>query len=238
MTDPTPAPDVSAHLTQRLTDLRSKAQAVVGLGLTGEWSWFGNVKHGSPYLATRKHGQRLVLGPAVRHDHVTYTEDYDDVENVETPDNCTTSSCDYFGADAAPESDAEQRTHTKETPTFAFPVQQDHCGHPMMQDAHRIARYAVAPEATDENDPKVYRHDVTGFRSPTADYLAAADASLVADLIEQLRLHQVALRVALEHTVAHSSDEAAKAELDGCRMVLDGLPRVPSDGGGWVRPDA
>lgn len=66
-----------------------------------------------------------------------------------------------------------------------FPVQDGKWVH--VERGQRLAVYEVAPDATSPDDPRVYRHDVTGFRSPVADFLAACDAETVLALIERVR---------------------------------------------------
>lgn len=62
-------------------------------------------------------------------------------------------------------------------PTFA--VRRD--GWSVLTKADEIARYEVCRDATSADDPRLYRHDVIGFRSPMADLLAAADAETIAE---------------------------------------------------------
>lgn len=38
--------------------------------------------------------------------------------------------------------------------------------------ARELAIYEVNRQATDYNDPSLYRHDIVGFRSPDADFIA------------------------------------------------------------------
>jgi hypothetical protein len=73
----------------------------------------------------------------------------------------------------------------------AQPRFQDQTTH-MMVKARDLAIYEVCPDATDENDPRLYRHDITGFRNADAEFIAAAPrlvASLAATLEAVAALH-------------------------------------------------
>lgn len=51
-----------------------------------------------------------------------------------------------------------------------------------------LAIYEVCPDATDAKDPRLYRHDIVGFRSPDADLIAHApeDIRYLLELVERL----------------------------------------------------
>lgn len=55
-----------------------------------------------------------------------------------------------------------------------------------MRKPHEIPVYEVCPEARKATDPRVYRRDIIGLRSPVADWLASADATTVAALIAEV----------------------------------------------------
>lgn len=55
-------------------------------------------------------------------------------------------------------------------------------------EADTLAIYEVAPEATDPNDPKLYRRDITGLRHPVAEFLAHAADDMAHLLAEVQRL--------------------------------------------------
>lgn len=54
-----------------------------------------------------------------------------------------------------------------------------------IEPAARLARYAVAPDATKRTDPSVYRGDITGFHNPDAEFIAHARQD-VADLLDEV----------------------------------------------------
>lgn len=58
--------------------------------------------------------------------------------------------------------------------------------------AAELARYEVAPDATDRKDPRVYRADLTGFRNPDATFIAAARQD-IADLLAEVDRLRAAL---------------------------------------------
>lgn len=77
-------------------------------------------------------------------------------------------------------------------PVFPTPSQ-TYPGQVAMRKASEIPVFEVAPHATDPDDPALYRHDVRGFRSPVADYLAALDADTVLGLLDQIDRLQAVL---------------------------------------------
>lgn len=175
---------------EQLASLRQTAQEVRDLGLPGRWRWDGNTKAGWAYLSTAGSGGQIILTPQVRHEHVTYTSNYDDVEKRVVDGACTTGGCPFHGIlHGSEDSPAEDRTHMQETPTFGFRIKPDG-GPARIAVAHEIARFEVCPEATSEDDQRVYRHDLDGFRSPVADYLAAFDADTMLALLDELRMHR------------------------------------------------
>ncbi|ABS03250.1 hypothetical protein [Kineococcus radiotolerans] len=74
-------------------------------------------------------------------------------------------------------------------PTFRV----SHLGWFGMEQASDIPIYEVCRDATSQHDSRVYRHDVVGFRSPVADYLAAVDAETVISLLDQIDHLEAAL---------------------------------------------
>lgn len=55
-----------------------------------------------------------------------------------------------------------------------------------MVDAIEVPVFEVAPDARSVDDRRVYRADITGFRNPVADYLAAVDADTVLGLLDRI----------------------------------------------------
>lgn len=56
----------------------------------------------------------------------------------------------------------------------------------VMSPGAEIPVFEVCPEAASKDDPRVYRTNVTGFRSPVADYLAEVDAETVLALLDRI----------------------------------------------------
>ncbi|MDN4174700.1 hypothetical protein QWY28_17195 [Nocardioides sp. SOB77] len=67
-----------------------------------------------------------------------------------------------------------------------FPVKDDDSRWAHLAHADEIPVFEVCPTATDRRDPRVYRGDIVGFRSPVADYLAAVDAETVLALLDRI----------------------------------------------------
>lgn len=59
----------------------------------------------------------------------------------------------------------------------------------VMQPASALARYEVAPSATNRSDPEVYRADLNGLKTPDAEFIAhsRADVEWLVSEVERLR---------------------------------------------------
>lgn len=88
--------------------------------------------------------------------------------------------------------------------------------------------FEVARDATDRKDPRVYRGDIVGFRTPVAEYLAAVDAETVIDLIDRAD-ERDQLLAELSALVARWGD----AEVDsGILLLWEDLQRLALKYGG------
>jgi hypothetical protein len=56
-----------------------------------------------------------------------------------------------------------------------------------MTDADELAVWEVCREATDPNDPRLYRHDVVDIRHPDAQFIATMSPALVKALVARVR---------------------------------------------------
>lgn len=180
------------------------------LGLKGPWMWSGNTKH-DVYLSTVGNGRQHIIGATTRHEHVTYTENYDDIARTVRADDCYQVDCAHRSTDWNP----DDPTHARDTPTLAVRVHGD--GYARLAPAYEIPVFEVARDVQDETDPRVYRHDIVGLRTPVAEYLAALDADSVLELLDQL---------------AHS--HARIAELEGNQSALELRPCSNCEGTGRV----
>lgn len=79
--------------------------------------------------------------------------------------------------------------------------------------ASELARYEVAPDATERSDPRVYRADLTGFRNPDATFIAAARQD-VADLLAEVDRLRAAL-VNAEDAAENLAGKLAAARAGG-----------------------
>lgn len=68
----------------------------------------------------------------------------------------------------------------------SFPVVPDGATWGWMCKAAEIPVFEVCRDATSKDDPRVYRTDVVGFRTPVADYLAEVDAETVLSLVNEV----------------------------------------------------
>lgn len=64
---------------------------------------------------------------------------------------------------------------------------------PLMTRAMDLACFEVCPEATSPDDPRVYRGTIRGLRNPVAEYMAAADADTVLELLGEIDRLRAAL---------------------------------------------
>lgn len=169
-------------MTTNRDKIRAAAEAILAMTDShdrrthaGRWGWFGNIRQGGPYLATRRNGRWVVMSFA------------------------------KLGWGSA-------------QPMFPRVAVGDA---PILGAAKDLAVYEVAPAATSGDDPAVYRHDVTGFRSPVADYMAAADAEAVLELVHAAD-DRDALRERIEQAIAE--DEAAYVRVINALLVSNAGP--------------
>ena len=68
-----------------------------------------------------------------------------------------------------------------------FPHLREGHSWPLMVKADEVPIFEVCPEATSKTDPRVYRQDIVGLRTPVAQYLAEVDAETVLALVAEVR---------------------------------------------------
>lgn len=187
-----------------LEKIRAREQSAT----PGPWGWRGNIDHGDPYLTSR--GYREVAKPdgtAVRHHagdvlgHIPVEITREDASRrgVGDPDSLPEPKVDpepedtyHKRYDAAIEAAREAEIVDYLTDEYGNPKTEHRlafCTDWLYTDARNLVTFEVAPGATDRNDPRVYRADITGIRHPDAVFiehsrqdlsrlLAAVDAAL------------------------------------------------------------
>jgi hypothetical protein len=175
---------------ERLRRIELLAHQLIDVGLTGRWGWFGTPE--APYLSTIGGGRQFVLGTEVWHSHHLVLRDGTDGGTTNRM-TCPGGGC------------RKVRDHD-ETPVGVREVDDPNSEHgdtvladeylarhallqflsrngSRMVTSEEIPIYAVARDAVSRDDPRVYRDDVVGFRSPVAQWLAELDAETVLDLV-------------------------------------------------------
>lgn len=145
--------------SERLVAIRARAEAAT----PGPWHWAGNTDTGEPYLATWMPG----LGRC-------------SVLAIGTEDRKTTGrEADRVRSDAAEYDlgDPEDVVQDWATDRYGEPIKDPRLWfftNLMADPARDHVVYEVAPNATDRDDPRVYRADITDVRHPDAAFIAAA----------------------------------------------------------------
>ncbi|MHA3723797.1 hypothetical protein ACXR2T_07950 [Leucobacter sp. HY1910] len=196
-------PDPTSPISdEQLDALTVAAEAATG----GPWHWAGNTDTGEPYLATWIPGAGRCQVLSIGHEYrATTGRQADEVRE------CAAD----FGLD--PEETVRDWAHS----ATGEPIQEPRLQFItdlMLENARDLAVYEVAPEATDREDPRVYRADVVGIRHPDATYLAAAHPDAIRSLIARLRAAEQAIarvRALERHRVP------AAYEADGYWPALD-----------------
>lgn len=166
-----------------LDELEAKATAATG----GPWHWAGNTDTGEPYLATWISGagrcQVLSIGSQDR--------SLESREAQQMRDDLIDCGYDEAETEVMVEDWAtDMHGQPRRDPRLEFMTDL------MTTRARDLAIFEVAPNATNRDDPRVYRADVVGIRHPDAEFMAAAHPAVVLALIAELREARVALRAA------------------------------------------
>lgn len=153
-----------------MTDIE-KIRARAAAATPGPWRWFGNIKSGGPYLASRRWGQQYVMG------------------------------FQRLGMSGAQPTFAYREGPDKSHGTRHLRWEDDGAPRDVrIGSGKELAIYEVAPDATSPDDPRVYRHDVVGFRSPDAEFIAHSRADVDALLAEVDRLTGLLARHGVDPT--------------------------------------
>lgn len=155
----------------RLGEIKARAAGAT----PGPWWWGGNVDWSCPALRARD--PRVGVTEVLGHVRVERTADDPRVRDIDDlfDEEAAKVARDEFLTDGYGEPRTDER--------LAFVT--DGC----LVEARKLARFEVAPQATERSDPRVYRADITGLRHPDAEFIAAARADvdwLVAE-VEHLR---------------------------------------------------
>jgi hypothetical protein len=194
----------------RLARIAQLSRALVSYGLTGRWSWAGTLTSGY-HLRTKANGGRWVMGAQNVHEH--YEVDADGDGGRVVPTDCTGAA----GTDACSAGYRDQQAQDRPVPAFA--VREPDSPWTTIRPASGIPIFSVCPDATSALDPRVYRDDVCGFRSPVAELAAALDAETVLALLEdryEVRSVLGALVSALDRDPAKVADSMALTAAREC----------------------
>lgn len=168
MTEHEPASADLAGIRARATDLLARATEPT------RWHWAGNTDTGEPYLATWVPGagrcQVLSIG----------SEERSTVGRA--ADRVRSDAREFALGD--PEELVHDWAHDRFGELVTDPRLQ-FITDLMCVDARGLVVYEVAPNATDRNDPDVYRADITGIRHPDAELIAEAPR-LLAELLPEV----------------------------------------------------
>jgi hypothetical protein len=129
------------------------------------------------------------------------------------PTDCTGAA----GTDACSAGYRDQQAQDRPVPAFA--VREPDSPWTTIRPASGIPIFSVCPDATSALDPRVYRDDVCGFRSPVAELAAALDAETVLALLEdryEVRSVLGALVSALDRDPAKVADSMALTAAREC----------------------
>jgi hypothetical protein len=203
-----------------LDAIRAREQAAT----PGPWRWRGNTDHDDPILV----GAKDVLGIIPRE---RKRDDRESMKYAEYLGDCFIRDDD--GNDR-PYTDAEIEEQVRkefledpwECPRhdgrMAFYGEPG----PIYHYARDLAIYEVCPEATDRDDPRVYRADISGLRDPNAIFIAHARQD-VADLLAEIE------QAPTYEWVTDYNGEAVYMTPEGTiRFVAPTLDPVPDD---WRR---
>lgn len=159
----------------------------------GPWAWRGNTDNGDPYLTSLGHREvakpdgtvvRHHAGDVLGHVPVEVTRAEALRRGVANPDYMPEPDVPREPAEtfdkrwdaamhAAQEAEldsylADDYGNPRTEPRLAF------CTDWLYADARKLVTFEVAPGATDREDPRVYRADITGIRHPDAEFIASA----------------------------------------------------------------
>lgn len=171
---------------ERLDRIRGLARTLVNdYRLMGRWGWYGNTGLPSAYLATKGNGRRYVMGVQNAHLHWTWNpaDEPEDVEPMvanDCPGRAGSTDCSHSGADLY---GSGRLAADHAMPAFPVKIEQDWT---VLKRGDEIPVFEVCRDATSKDDPRVYRTDVVGFRSPAAEWLAEMDPETVLALLDEL----------------------------------------------------
>lgn len=174
----------------------------------GPWHWAGNVDSGEPYLATWRPGLGRCSVMAIGSE----------------PRSTTGRAADVVRSHAAefelgdPDDVVDDWAHDR----YGEPVTDPRLWFftdGLADPARDHVQYEVAPEASDRDDARVYRADITDIRHPDAALIAHAPKDIAALLAEVERLRAgITQAVNDAHEIAHASGPCTGTTCAGCRV--------------------
>lgn len=172
----------------RVFDLEA-VRARAAAATRGPWRWAGNIDHDNPRLVG-KGGDVLSHIPRERTADDRATKEYANYlreQDVHDP-NLNDGKGDWR---ALTEEEIAERVESEWlTDRWGGPANDEHLAFygppgPLYHDARELAIFQVCPDATDREDPRVYRADIIGLRNANAVFIAAARQD-VDDLVDAL----------------------------------------------------
>lgn len=186
-----------------LDEIRQREQAAT----PGPWRWRGNMDNGDPYLTsagyrhyTRADGLKVTThaGDVLGHIAHEFTPAEARRRGVGDPDFLSFEVPEEPAAtydrryDEALKAAQEQAITDWLAGEYGEPRREQRmafCTDWIYTEARKLAVYEVAPTATDREDRRVYRADVTGIRHPDAEFIAASrdDVRRLLRVVEAVR---------------------------------------------------
>lgn len=151
-------------------ELIAECERLLGAATPGPWRWYGNMDYSDPRL--------LGAGPCGGTDilsDIPIDRKPDDPRIRDLDDQFDSDQVESMREEFLTDEMGEPRTDER----MAFTVDG------VKREARGMVIYEVAPNATERNDPKVYRADIVGIRHPDAELIAAAP-SLIRQLCDAL----------------------------------------------------
>lgn len=212
-----------------------KIRAREAAATPGPWTWRGNVDMGDPYLTSRGYREvakpdgttaRHHAGDVLGHIPVELTREDAIRRGVGNPDNLPEPNVDPEPADtygkrydtaieAAREAEIENYL-TDENGNPRTEHRMAFCTDWIYTDARKLVTFEVAPGATDRNDPRVYRADITGIRHPDAEFIAHSRQ----DLSRLLAAVEAALKAASQWKQFAAEGDAQDEYADEIRKII------------------
>lgn len=186
MTSTTDAPAATHRLSNDALEALAVAATTAAAIVPGNWSWAGNTKYGQPELSAWVPGKGRTL--VMAHTDVQRTRldprfDEGVASLREFRELSYAEAVEEMAAGWLRTGDGELATDTRLTFNTAENRMIVACDNVVFE----VARAQGLPEDTPASSPEIYRTDIVAVRNPLAEFMAAASASTVLELVERLR---------------------------------------------------